>query len=922
MSRPTNSAIHGYSIAEVFDAIEAHLKSVGFDFRGISFNPTFDVKNIADIETASGKLGKKRGLYYIHPNYNSETDEYWATVSYNTYAGNGISQSWSFAEHYLEHKDERLRTGAVKPKVMTPEERAKFAENQKKEQERKALAELNEKAKKDAAAIYVEFDHSRASEIRVFRNFKNHTNNYPYIKHKGLRHAYGLKFLPETPINQDDLKQFIERKYAEKYPDQSYREKIFNNILRLEKEYIHGQDGKEKSYNRRQFAILMIPIHNIKNEIKSAQLLNGYYQKGNELDEFGRKKLSSFKAQLSDGASGGCFSVINNTGLPEDQYFNKNKKIYILSEGWASAATACEVAENAYPKSHHQMQHIFGVNTKNLEKIAIDILEENPNASVLIAYDNDASNLVNKHGANAGLETGCRAFCSLGPFGTPEMQQRVRTISPVIMKHDVGITDWNDIVVAKGMAHAVEMFKTVMVEAADRKKNLINEYDFLVEKYDAQRQEFFNELPKDKQNEYRNPGDNSPLKTPYVIKFSQLIAEKIEENNLRNAPRNPPRVPIENQYKPTAQTQISKTEVVLPKDIPLDKSLGFKYDLNKPVNTVIEPNLPTSSLLANLMKNVDMSAVRNSGMNLVAGEMLTNSFVTIQPEDSKARLGTEPTLSKPEQINNLGGPQAITQAQTLVNKISNESNHIQNQSTALPVDQSAQPRAENLDHRKSELFTAFWLYQSELYRAQELISKADVMDKKDPVEARVRELSEADNEFLITDNTISLSFAVLATDNELRDKLLLDLKVIVDSNPEWQNIGRFTQYITDHIVVMDDNQRQNLMLQNKAVTKIISSLNSDEQFIPDTLNAITDVLRDTSNLAIDRIGRQSLYCEIVSALESSRHEPEWLKTAISSCEEYMAKSENRFQQEQITPSNTQMERRDPIADHTSSLTMQ
>lgn len=877
MSRPTNSAVHGYSVSEVFDAIQKHLESEGFDFKSRKFDPTFDTKIVGDITTASGKLGKGRGLYVIHSNINPETNEYWSAVSYNTFSGQGKNETWSFSEYYLQHKEERLRNGVVKPKVMTPEEQKKFDENQKREQQRRAQAELNDKAKKDAAAIYVEFDHARASDIRIFRNFKNHANNYPYINHKGLRHAYGLKFLPDTPINKDELKKYIETQYADKFPDPAYREKLFQNVVTLEKEYIHGQDGKDKSHNRRDFAVFMIPLHNVKNEIKSAQFLNGYYQKGNELDDFGRKKLSSFKALLSDGISSASFAVINNTGRIEDQLFNKDKKIYTISEGWASAASLAEIAEHAYPKSHHQMQHIFGVNTMNLPKIASAILEENPNATILLGFDNDASNLPAKHGANAGLETGCRNFSELGPFGTPQVQQQVRTICPVITKDDKGITDWNDIVVAKGMPHAVDMFKTVMADASDRRKNLVNEYQFLVDQYDAQRQEFFNNLTKEEQNNYRNPPDGSSLKSPYVIKFSQIIAEKVEDERLRRPPKQ------ENQANTSPQNQAQGTQVkaapskmteTLPKDMPFNKGLGFNYDLNKPVSTPIDSNASTSNLLANLLQNVDMGVVRESGMNLVGAKMLNDSFVNIEMKQAQEQVAPP-----------------IVQAQNLADRI--------NQSQPRPeVDQSAKAQAENLDHRKSELFTAFWLYQSEIRRAQELIAKADQMDKTDPVVSRVHELSLADTEFLITDNTVSRSFALLATDDEIRDKLIADLKEIVQDNPEWKNIGKFTQYINDHVILMNDSERNNLKLQNSAVTKIISSLNSNEQIAPDTMNSITDALRDTSNLSISRIARQSLYCEIISSLQSHKDEPEWVQTAISSCEAYMGKTEQRIQREQ------------------------
>lgn len=900
MSRPTNSAIHGYSVSEVLDAIQKHLESEDFDFKSRKFDPTFDTKIVADITTASGKLGKGRGLYVIHSNINPETNEYWSAVSYNTFSGQGKNETWSFSEYYLQHKEERLRNGVVKPKVMTPKEQKKFDEDQKRERQRRLQAEINDKAKKDAAAIYVEFDHARASDIRTFRSFKNHTNNYPYIKHKGLRHAYGLKFLPESPINKDELKKHIETKYADKFPDPAYREKLFNNIVTLEKEYIHGQDGKEKSHNRRNFAVLMIPLHNVKNEIKSAQLLNGYYQKGNELDDFGRKKLSSFKALLSDGVSSASFAVINNSGRPEDQFFNKDKKIYTISEGWASAASLAEIAEHAYPKSHHQMQHIFGVNTLNLPKVATAILEENPNATVLIAFDNDASNLLAKHGANAGLETGCRNFCELGPLGTPEIQQKVRTISPIITKNDKGITDWNDIVIAKGMPNAVDMFKNVMADASDRRKNLVNEYQFLVDQYDAQRQDFFNSLSKEEQNNYRNPPEGSPLKSPYVIKFSQLIAEKVEEEHLRrphkfaqkkNGSEQKQSVSVNPNTQQIKNTPPQVTEV-LPKDIPFNKELGFNYDLNKPVNAPIEPNASSHSILANLLKSVDMEAVRESGMNLVGGKKLNDSFVNIESKQLSEAVEKKPDMDVVKDTTN-----AIPEAKSLTARISEQA------PPAQQVDHSPKAQAENLDHRKAELFTAFWLYQSEIRRAKELIAKADQMNKTDPFVERVKELSTTDTEFLLTDNTLSRSFALLATDSEIRDKLITDLKGIVKDNPEWKNIGKFTQYITDHVVVMNDAERNNLKLQNTAVTKIIASMNPNDQVAPETLSSITDALRDTSNLSISRIARQSLYCEIVSSLESSRTEPEWLQTAISSCEEYMGKSEQRLQREQANHVN-------------------
>lgn len=915
MSRPSNSAIHGYSIDEVFKAIEEHLIDQGFDFSKKSFDATFGKRVVADIKTGSDKFGKGRGMYVIHPNINNDTGEYWSTVTYNTFAANGVKQSWSFAEYYKEHKEERLRTGKVEPKKISPERQAEI-EKLTRDAE---LAEQREAARKEllatAAKVYTEFDFARASDIHVFRNYKNHVNKYPYIQHKGFSHAYGAKFLPTTAINIKDLKTYVDQNYTDKFPEPKQRQALVTAILDLEDKFINMSD-KENAKSRRDFAQLMLPLINVNNEITSAQLLNGFYNKNDSgPDVFGRKKLVSMKALLSNGVTKGSFQVINSTGKPEDSQFNPNKKIYTLAEGWATSISLSQLAENAYPNSNHQMQHLFGVNTLNLAEIAQRILEVNKDALVLIAYDNDASKLHEKLGINAGIETGCRAFAEIGPFGAPELQKNVRTITPPVLETDKGISDWNDVVVGKGMAQAVEMFKTVMADAADRRKNNVNEYQYLVDIYDAQRENFFNNLSKEEQNEYRNPPEGSKLKSPYVVKYSTIIAEKIEDANFnkeyekrQQEAKNAPAAPVQTQQG---------NKAVLPKDMPLDKSLGFQYDLNRPVATVqVDAKEPAVNLLASLMQSVDMNAVRNSGLNLVSGEKLVDGFVREEPK--QAAPAVEQAAPAPVVDTPAAAPkdEPVVRAETLNEKIQTKMPVIDADTAAkyerqpiesAPKEVSPQDRAENLDHRKSELFTAFWLYQSEIHRAKEIIAQAEVMPDQAPVQEKVRELSAADQQFLMNDTTISQSFALVATDPELREKLITDLQDIVDSNPHWENLGRFTTFINDHVIAMDDAQRQNMLLQNNAVTKIIANLGSTEQYAPETIQAISEALKDTSNLATSRIGRQSLYGEVVSALYHADEEPQWVKTAIESCNNYMNRSLQRIEREQTQTAAVQQQ---------------
>lgn len=915
MSRPSNSAIHGYSIDEVYKAIEEHLIEQGFDFSKKQFDATFGKRVVADIKTGSGKFGEGRGMYVIHPNINNETGEYWSAVTYNTFAANGVNKSWSFAEYYKEHKEERLRTGKVKPQEISPERQA-YIEKLAKDAE---LVQQREDARKElnatAAKVYTEFDFARASDIHVFRNYKNHVNNYPYIQHKGFSHAYGAKFLPTTAINIKDLQAFVDQNYADKFPEPKQRQALVSAVLDLEDKFINMSE-KENARSRRDFAQLMLPLINVHNEVTSAQLLNGYYNKNEkDPDIFGRKKLVSIKALLSNGVTKGSFQVINSTGKPEDSLFNPNKKIYTIAEGWATSISLTQLAEKAYPNSQHQMQHLFGVNTLNLGEVAQRILEVNKDALVLIAYDNDASKLHDKLGVNAGIETGCRAFVEVGPFGSPELQKNVRTITPPVLKTDKGISDWNDVVVGKGMAQAIEMFKTVMADAADRRKNNVNEYQYLVDIYDAQREDFFNSLSKQEQNDYRNPPEGSKLKSPYVVKFSTVMAEKVEDAKFRddyekrqqNGTGTTPTPPTQSQYQ-------QRSKAVLPKDMPLDKSLGFQYDLNRPVEPVqVDANVPAVNLLASLMQSVDMNAVRSSGLNLVSGDKLVDGFVREEPKQAAPAVeqaAPAPVANTPI----VPQEEPVVRAETLNEKIQTKMPVIDADTAAkyerqpiesAPKEVSPQDRAENLDHRKSELFTAFWLYQSEIHRAKEIIAQAEVMPDQAPVQEKVRELSAADQQFLLNDTTVSQSFALVATDTELRDKLITDLQDIVDNNPHWENLGRFTTLINDHVIAMDDAQRQNMLLQNKAVTKIIANLGSTGQYEPETIQAISEALKDTSNLATSRVGRQSLYGEVVSALYHAEEEPEWVKTAIESCNDYMNRSLQRIEREQISPAAIQ-----------------
>lgn len=905
MSRPSNSAIHGYSIDEVYKAIEEHLVSQGFDFSKKKFDATFDKKVVADIKTGSGKLGVGRGMYVIHPNLNNETGEYWSAVTYNTFAANGVGQSWSFAEHYKQNKEERLRSGKVEPQKITPERQAEIDREARNtllaQQREEALKELNA----TAAVVLTKFDYARASDVHVFRNYKNHVNNYPYIRHKGFSHAYGAKFLPTTAINIKDLKVFVDQNFSDKYPEPKERQALVTAVLDLEDKFINMSE-KENSKSRRDFAQLMLPLINVHNEVTSAQLLNGYYNKNDkEPDVFGRKKLVSMKAMLSNGVIKGSFQAINSTGKPEDSQFNPNKKIYTLAEGWATSITLSQLAEQAYPNSQHQMQHLFGVNTLNLAEIAQRILEVNKDALVLIGYDNDASKLHEKLGVNAGIETGCRAFSEIGPFASPEIQKNIRTIIPPVLKTDKGISDWNDVVVGKGMGQAVEMFKTVMADAADRRKNNVNEYQFLVDIYDAQRQDFFNSLSKEDENEYRNPGEKSKLKGPYVVNFSTFIAEKVEDakfrQNYENSQQNDS-VANSALGQPQSRGNSSYQKAVLPKDMPLDKDLGFQYDLNRPVvNVQTSANDTSVSLLASLMQSVDMNAVRKSGMNLVDGANLTDGFVREESKQSTLAIEQSGLVADLE-----SKEEPVIRAETFKEKIQTHMPVIDADTVAkyerqpiesAPKNVSAQDRADNLDHRKSELFTAFWLYQSEIHRAKEIIAQAEVMPDQAPVQDKVRELSGIDKEFLIHKNTISQSFALVATDPDLRDKLITDLQDIVNNNPQWENLGRFTTFINDHVIAMDDAQRQNMLLQNNAVTKIIANIGSGQEYAPETIQAISEALKDTSNLATSRIGRQSLYGEVVSALYHADQEPEWVKTAIEDCNNYMNRSLSRLEKE-------------------------
>lgn len=864
MAKPLHNAIHGYSDDEVFDAIQEHLEEVGFNFTKSPFNPDFDRGIVADIETASGDFGKGRGFYYIYENRNHDTGESWASVMYNTFSGNQVQDTWSFADYYKKHKAHRQALGVVHKHEPTPEELAALEKKRLQRQANKEAAEHNRKLDKIAAKIFTSFELSRATETRTHGRYTFHISQDDYIKNKGFPHAFGMKYLPSSSINIDDLKKFIDLNYQHENISADDKDKLADKIQFLQDDFIENKYPKndnqtKEAISRRKFSVLMLPLINTSNEVVSMQLLNGFHNRNlNQIDEFGRKKVTSQKALLKGGNSKGAFQPINLTGADKDFQFDKDKRVYTIGEGWATAVSMGQLATEAYPQFQHNMQHLFGVNKVNLADVALEILKVNPKAIIFIGYDNDASKL--KNGANAGLEQACIDFSDIGRL--KDHQNNVRAIFPNFSKNDAGCTDWNDMVCGKGKAFAVSQFKETMDASAERRRNNVNEYDYAVAIYDQQRADWFNNLSKSEQNEYRNPTDTK--KSPYVIKFSTVINEKVEDKKFKE------------EFEANKNKSKESIQGVLPKDLPMDSSLNFKYDFNKPAP------VPGSNNILDLLKSVDLDAARNAGMKVTSGSSLNGEF--IQATSTREMDNAIP----------------VVRAKSNSSEVSLKSQ----QNSEVSIDKNSS-HVEPIDKRKSELFTAYWLYQSELNRSNNLLRQAASLQDNLPIQDKVKELGKMEFDLPSDPHVISQGFALIASDPELRASLLEQLNMIVEQHPEWENLGKLTNHLTDNVIAMEDQQRANLLLQNKVITKLIASIDNSVSYDQSTLDSIKESLNSTSQLQASRIARQSMYLEMIGTLESCAQEPAWIKDAIKACETYMEKSLVRLNEEKVQNNDVQ-----------------
>lgn len=192
--------------------------------------------------------------------------------------------------------------------------------------------------------------------------------------------------------------------------------------------------GIQNTYHLKQdeYKALLIPLQDTKGKIWAVQRI---FSNGDKIIGVIKSKAEKEQGVEYAAKKSGCFSIIGAENLNQMNEF-------IIAEGFATAATLNEALQKPI---------IMGVDSGNLIKIVENLKNEYPNITITIAADNDK-----RREFEGSVNVGAKV--------AEEIKQKypqTKLIIPKINNEEakLGISDFNDIYLKKGIEAVISQFK-------------------------------------------------------------------------------------------------------------------------------------------------------------------------------------------------------------------------------------------------------------------------------------------------------------------------------------------------------------------------------------------------------------------------------------------------------------------------------
>lgn len=875
MAEKVPNARHNCDLNTMFQFFQEELeRNYGFVFKSsgkYQFVTVFDEKVPCLTESdnpskSSSNNVKPRGMYWIYPNMNRDTGEYWPVLKGHRFGVTDIEISIAFADHYKNViKPQRDSNPNYKPPSKEDVDRRvrEFEEAQKKhllQQEKELLA----------AQIAIRIEWQRAGKViddSFFNNktgsiqtFKRDIRQMPYMVEKNLE-PYGAKIMRKDNFTRDEAIEAVKRELPESATNQQLLVETVENVLAYQKHFINFEpeiEGeKKKGFDlRKSRAVILAPLIDTNNKVVNLQRITHHRQKKrnketNKLEEVLHKGKYFFdKAKTKD-----AFLPVSKNPDVGYEVFNPNAKNYLIKEGWATAISARKALDAGLELgllgegfTAENTQVLASYSKSNISSVAELIRSINPKANIFVGYDNDAGQTL-ESGLNPGLQEACHNFSLSGVLGDVSKHEKTRITLPPVFQNKLSVSDWDDARQYLGVERLAAELAKELNNAVKRIDNKIPEVAYAINRYNRQREAYAAKFP------------NKEYQPNYGIVIAQSDEKYLELQNIRA--KNQANIENYNANIEKRKQDLSKANYDGPAGTGSTKSYAKpKYqppsfdkafdDKSTPTATapVSSPVMTLEGIKSymEILSEIDVTKVQNDVLKVVA---TADGHQKIKAGDIEfEKMGAkEPTTSTNPSMDSMQNTKVHIDVSKDINK---DTVKLQSVDRSTIPEQNLQQGIDHQSYAKSAIFTAFWLHSAEMYKARKLIHEAGISnaDVEGSIAVAEDKLNKAQEEVSKKRSYPEL-FVISASDSEYRASIMKVLSDLEAAHPEWQNLKTFRENLTDRTIAFDQLNLDTLKIKNKVVHLIVSNVTNDQNYLK-VQESLTTLLDTSNSLSLDR----------------------------------------------------------------------
>lgn len=885
MAEKIPSAQHNCDLNEIFSFFQKELEMHhGFVFKGsgkYQFISQFDEKVPCLTESDNPKKPndiKPRGMYWIYPNMNSETGEYWPVLKGHRFGVTDREISIAFADHYKNViKPQRDSNPNYKPPSKEEiEKKVREFEQQKIkhqiQQEKELLAAeiaIRLEWKRAGKVIDDSFLNTRTNQIQ---NYKRDIKEMPYMVEKKLE-PYGTKLMRKDNFTEAEAIEAVKSELPEAINNKELLDETVENVLLYQKHFINFEpevEGSKKAgYDlRKSRAIILAPLINTDNKVVNLQRITHHRQnkRNKETNQF-EKVLHKGKYFFDKVKAKDAFLPINKNPDVGYEKFDPQAKNYLIKEGWATAVSARKAFDAALGLNllgaeftEDNTQVLAAYSKSNISAVAELIRDINPDANVFVGYDNDAGQTLSS-GANPGVQEACHNFSLSGTLGNSQKHAKTRATLPPVFKNNLNASDWDDARQYLGIERlAVELAKELN-DAMVRTQAKDSEVAHIIGRYNRQREAFAKTNPD---KEYQ---------VNYGLIIAKADADYIDLQNIRSKNKESLanyNAEVERRKQNIAEAKFkdpNKPKKAAPKPAYKAPSFDNLFDEKPAVaNTspvdVQKTETGVKSYLE-ILSEINVSEVQNDVLKVVATADGHQKIHEGKIEFPKLNAVSGDNSPKSE-MDSMQKPELKIDVSNDLNKPTVKLDSVD--SSTIP-EQNLRQGIDHQSYAKSAVFTAFWLHSAEMFKAKQLIKAAELNDSDFSSSTGANEKLTQTQADLSHKHTYPELFVISASDSEYRESIMSVLKDLEAQHPEWENLKQFRENLTTKTIAFDQINLDTLKIQNNVVNLIVGNLSNDQNLgkIQDNL---TTLLNTSNSLALDREQKFTLVSGLKNTLNN------------------------------------------------------